>query len=80
MSTRVSIAQAKAEFAALVSRAEAGEDIIVTRNGRPVARLTQLPEQPVAYGDLAGLRVAEDLSLTRDSKILGYGTSARLRD
>jgi prevent-host-death family protein len=61
--TQISIAQAKAEFAALVSRAEAGEEIIVTRNGRPVARLTALTEKPVVYGDLAGLRVDDDLSL-----------------
>jgi len=66
MTTHVSIAQAKAEFAALVSRAEAGEEVIVTRNGHPVARLTQLPRRRVAYGDLAGLRVAEDLSLPDD--------------
>ena len=61
--TQVSIAQAKAEFAALVSRAEAGDEIIVTRNGKPVARLTALTERPVAYGDLAGLRLDDDLSL-----------------
>jgi prevent-host-death family protein len=66
MSTQVSIAQAKAAFAALVSRAEAGEDIVVTRNGRPVAKLTHLDSRPVAYGDLAGLRLADDLSLPED--------------
>lgn len=66
MTIHVSIAQAKAEFAALVSRAEAGEDIVVTRNGRPVARLTHLPVQSVGYGDLAGLRMDEDLSLPDD--------------
>lgn len=66
MSTHVSIAQAKAEFAALVSRAESGEDIIVTRNGRPVARLSHLPDRPVAYGDLIGLRLADDLTLPDD--------------
>jgi prevent-host-death family protein len=62
----VSVAQAKAEFAALVSRAEAGEDIIVTRNGRPVARLTHLETVPVDYGDLAGLKFSDDLSLPDD--------------
>jgi prevent-host-death family protein len=60
---QISIAQAKAGFAALVSRAEAGEDIVVTRHGRPVARLTALLERPVAYGDLAGLRIDDDLTL-----------------
>ncbi|MDZ5646900.1 type II toxin-antitoxin system prevent-host-death family antitoxin [Nitrospirillum sp. BR 11828] len=67
MSTQVSVAQAKAEFAALVSRAEAGEEIIVTRNGKPVVRLSALPTAPVSYGDLAGLRIGDDLSLPDDA-------------
>lgn len=66
MSIAVSIAQAKAEFAALVARSEAGEEIIVTRNGRPVARLCGLGPRSVTYGDLAGLRVDDDLSLPED--------------
>ena len=52
----VSVAKAKAGFAALVSRAETGEQIIVTRNGKPVACLGPLPEsKPIVYGDLAHL-------------------------
>ncbi len=66
MSTHVSVARAKAEFAALVSRAEAGEEIIVTRNGHPVARLTYLDRQPLVYGDLAGVGFSDDLSLPAD--------------
>lgn len=67
MSAQISIAQAKAGFAALVARAEAGEQIVVTRNGRPVACLGPLPEpKPVQYGDLAHLWVSDDLSLPED--------------
>jgi prevent-host-death family protein len=66
MSASISVADAKAGFAALVARAEAGEDIIVTRNGRPVARLIPLHSRPVAYGDLAGLKMSDDLSLPED--------------
>ena len=63
----ISIAQAKARFAALVGRAEAGEEIVVTRNGRPVARLGPLPgKRPIKYGDLQGTFLAEDLSLPED--------------
>jgi prevent-host-death family protein len=63
--SEISIAQAKAGFAALVARAEAGEQIVVTRNGRPVACLGPLPRvQPPVYGDLAHLvRPGTDLSL-----------------
>ncbi len=60
-SIQISVAQAKAEFAALVARAEAGEDVIVTRNGRPVARLTRLDQAPIVYGDLADIRMPTDL-------------------
>ena len=68
MNSEVSIARAKAGFAALVARAEAGEQIIVTRNGRPVACLGPLPaKKPIVYGDLAHLGpLPEDLSLPED--------------
>ena len=67
MSSQVSVAQAKARFAALVARAEAGERIVVTRNGRPVACLGPLPPaRPIEYGDLRGLFLAEDLSLPEE--------------
>ncbi|HZT89143.1 MAG TPA: type II toxin-antitoxin system prevent-host-death family antitoxin [Stellaceae bacterium] len=58
----VSIAQAKAGFAALVARAEAGERIVLTRNGRPVACLGPLPEKKqIVYGDLKHLWVSKEL-------------------
>ena len=64
MSAYVSVAQAKAGFAALIARAEAGEKIVVTRNGRPVACLGPLtPYRPIRYGDLRGTPLADDLSL-----------------
>lgn len=67
MSETISVAQAKAGFAALVVRAEAGETIVVTRNGRPVACLGPLPKrQAIRYGDLEGLYLAEDLSLPEE--------------
>ena len=33
----VSVAEAKAKFSELLKRAEAGEEIVVTRHGKPVA-------------------------------------------
>ena len=67
MRAEVSIARAKAGFAALVARAEAGEQIVVTRNGRPVACLGPLPaKKPIVFGDLRGLWVSDDLSLPED--------------
>jgi prevent-host-death family protein len=67
MGRYVSIAEAKAKFASVVARAEAGETIVLTRNGRPVARLVPLAqERPIQYGDLRGLALAEDLSLPEE--------------
>lgn len=73
----VSIAQAKAGFAALVARAEAGEQIVVTRNGRPVACLGPLPaRKPIVFGDLAHLGpLPDDLSLP-DEVIADFEQSA----
>ena len=47
--TSVSLAQAKAQLSALVARAEAGDDISITRHGKPVARLVaaERPLKPV---------------------------------
>jgi prevent-host-death family protein len=39
----VAVSDAKAQLTELVRRAEAGEDIVLTRHGRPVARI--VPER-----------------------------------
>jgi prevent-host-death family protein len=66
-STTVSVAQAKSRFAALVSRAEAGETIVVTRSGRAVACLGPLPRrQPINYGELGGLFLSDDLNIPEE--------------
>lgn len=83
--SEVSIAKAKAEFAALVSRAEAGEQIIVTRHGRAVACLGPAPKKkPIVYGDLAhlGPLVSDDpadLSLPQDEVDEFYKSADELK-
>jgi prevent-host-death family protein len=39
MTVHVNIAKAKATLSELVARAEAGEEVVLTRNGKPVATL-----------------------------------------
>lgn len=59
----VAIAEAKAQFAELIRRAEAGEDITVTRHGRAVARITPASPGPSIglIGALKGqIEIAED--------------------
>lgn len=45
--TQVAISEAKGRLTALVRQAEAGEDVILTRNGRQVARITATPARRV---------------------------------
>ena len=46
MSTQVNIAEAKAKLSELVSRAEAGEDVVIARAGKPAVRLAVVQPQP----------------------------------
>ena len=61
---RVAIAEAKAQCAELVRRAEAGEAIVLTRYGRPVARLTaaEPPTGGPLIGAMAGAFTVPDMS------------------
>ena len=54
-----SIADAKSRFSALVERAEAGEEVEITRRGKPVARIVPL-DRPRKKVDLAALRALTD--------------------
>jgi prevent-host-death family protein len=40
--TTVNIHDAKTQLSQLIARAEKGEDVVIARAGKPVARLTQL--------------------------------------
>jgi prevent-host-death family protein len=44
----VPISEAKARLTDLVRRAEAGDDVVLTRHGRPVVRLAPVPVRAVA--------------------------------
>jgi prevent-host-death family protein len=41
---QVGMHEAKTKLSQLVERAEAGEEIVIARNGKPVARLVAIPE------------------------------------
>ncbi|MGI8730975.1 MAG: type II toxin-antitoxin system Phd/YefM family antitoxin [Solirubrobacteraceae bacterium] len=42
--TQVGMHEAKTTLSRLVERAQAGEEIVIARNGRPVARLVAVPK------------------------------------
>ena len=54
--TSVNIYDAKTQLSKLIARVEAGEQITISRNGRPAARLVPvtLPSGPRVPGALAG--------------------------
>ena len=59
----VNIYEAKTTLSKLIERAAAGEDVILARGGKPVARLTQLEpaKRKVRFGLLKGkIRVSKD--------------------
>ena len=69
----ISIAKAKAALASLIARAEAGEEITLTRHGKPVARLVPMAKRkPFKFGDLVKPGeeqphyTLEDLTLSED--------------
>jgi len=59
----INLYEAKTQLSALVERAAAGEEIIIAKAGRPLARLTPLQERPVCRepGGWEGqVRMADD--------------------
>jgi prevent-host-death family protein len=52
---RIGMHEAKTNLSRLVERAEAGEEIVIQRNGKPVARLTPIDEDATSIGDLYGV-------------------------
>lgn len=51
----VSLAEAKAHLSELTERAAAGEDVVITKHGKPVGRLSR-PERPRLPVDLRAMR------------------------
>ncbi len=54
----IGIRQARQALPELVDRAEAGEEIVITRQGRPVAKLVAAPKAARALPSLAEFRAA----------------------
>jgi prevent-host-death family protein len=54
----VSLAQAKAQLSALLDKVEAGEEVVVTRHGRAVARIlpAMRAKEPIPVDELAAFR------------------------
>ncbi|HEV2973958.1 MAG TPA: type II toxin-antitoxin system prevent-host-death family antitoxin [Solirubrobacteraceae bacterium] len=46
--------EAKTHLSSLVQRAEAGEDVVIQRNGKPVVRLVPVVDQPRSLASVRG--------------------------
>ncbi|MET0966827.1 MAG: type II toxin-antitoxin system prevent-host-death family antitoxin [Nakamurella sp.] len=48
MTTTVNVYEAKTRLSALLALVEGGEEVIIARNGRPIARLGPLPSRRIS--------------------------------
>lgn len=70
---KVNIHEAKTTLSRLVDRAGAGEEILIVKSGRPVAKLVPLKEgrKPRKKGCLKGrIRIAEDFEEPLPNEVL----------
>ncbi|MGV8881976.1 MAG: type II toxin-antitoxin system Phd/YefM family antitoxin [Rhodoglobus sp.] len=62
MGTMVNVYDAKTQLSQLLSRVESGEEFVIARNGKPIARLMPLPRRedrtPGLYADQ--IRISDD--------------------
>jgi prevent-host-death family protein len=54
----VNLAQAKAHLSELLDKVESGEDVVITRHGKPVAHLSALSQPRRPLRPLAAFRAA----------------------
>lgn len=70
------ISEAKAQLSALIERVLAGEEIVIGKAGKPVAKLVpfERPSRPRVPGALKGrIRVAEDFDQLPDDFRAAFG-------
>lgn len=52
--TTVNIYDAKTHFSDLIDRVGKGDEVVIARRGKPVARLTPMPARGIKFGILKG--------------------------
>jgi prevent-host-death family protein len=70
----VNIYEAKTQLSRLIEKAASGEDVVIGRGGRPVARITALTpaKQPIRFGLLKGrIKLADDFDAPLPDEVLG---------
>ncbi len=76
MAIQVNVLEAKTQLSRLLDRAASGEEVVIARAGRPVARLVAMsPDAPARpFGMLRGRGwIAEDFDAPLDEAFLVHG-------
>jgi prevent-host-death family protein len=74
----VNIHEAKTRFSQLIERVERGEEVVIARAGKPVARLVPLNGRPRDLGRMRGrIRVADDFDAPLPAEVLAGFTGAQ---
>jgi prevent-host-death family protein len=66
----VSVAETKAHLSEVLSRVEAGEEVVITRRGRPVARLAPVRKTLQPVPSLAEFRASLPVARRSAAKII----------
>ena len=75
---RISVTEAKGQLTDLVRRAEAGDEVVLTRHGRDVARLAPIKVRPLAAADRR--RILDDLRASGAARGTEGPVGARSQD
>jgi antitoxin (DNA-binding transcriptional repressor) of toxin-antitoxin stability system len=54
MTIQMNVAEAKAKLSELIARAEAGEEVVIARDGKPVVSLRPTPSSPAGKHRVLG--------------------------
>ncbi len=73
----VSVADAKARLSEILARIEGGGEVVITRRGQPVARLSAIksPKKPLDFDALDSLRARQAVARTSSVQMI-----RRMRD
>jgi prevent-host-death family protein len=77
---RVSVTEAEGQLSELVRRAQAGDDVVLTREGQPAVRLVPVLEAAKPLVDRAARRAALEAAMAGASKATPGPSAARSQD
>ena len=66
----VNLADAKTHLSELVSKAESGQETVITRRGQPVARLVPIALPKKAFRSLAAFRATLPMARTSSAEMI----------